>query len=46
MALLGTDLSVRAQGHVVVAKMALVLPIESYGVQEGTGGGGLTSLQD
>lgn len=44
--MLGTDLGVRAQGHVVVAKVALVLPIESYGVQEGTSGGGLTLLQD
>lgn len=45
-ALRGTDLGVRAQGHVVAAKVALVLPIESYGVQEGAGGGGLTALQD
>lgn len=41
-----TDLGVRAQRHVVMAKVALVLPVKPYGVQEGEGGWGLTSLQD
>lgn len=45
-ALHSTDLGVRAQRHVVMAKVTLVLPVEPYGVQEGTGGWGLTSLQD
>lgn len=42
--LAGTDLRVRAQRHVVVAKVASVLPVEPYGLQEGTGGGVLASL--
>lgn len=45
-ALRNTDLGVRAQRHVVMAKVTLVLPVEPYGVQEGAGGWGLTSLQD
>lgn len=39
-----TDLRVRAQRHVVVAKVASVLPVEPHGLQEGVGGGGLASL--
>lgn len=41
-----TDLGVRAQRHVVMAKVALVLPVKPYGLQEGEGGWGLTALQD
>lgn len=42
----GTDLGVGAQGHVVFAAVALVLPVEPDGVQESTGSRGLTSLQN
>lgn len=40
-----TDLGVRAQGHVVITKVAAMLPVEADGVQKCAGGGGLASLQ-
>lgn len=42
----GQHLRVRAQRHVVMAKVALVLPVEPYGLQEGMRGGSLAPLQD